>query len=280
MDDRSYDYLKRKVFKLTNINLDDYKSQQMRRRLDMFLANTGFNDVVFYFTALEKNDAMLQKLRDFLTINVSEFFRDRVPFEQLQNIVLPQLLKASPSLNIWSAGCARGQECYSVAMILSSISPSQNHRILATDIDDGSIRVASNGGPYTAGDLKNVSQQLVNRYFTCSGDEYRVKDVIKKRVEIRQQNLLTDKFDDGFDLIICRNVTIYFTEEAKRTLNQKFYHSLKNGGVLFIGGTEVMLDASTIGFKQVGASFYQKSENNGELLKISPVPVNRQLVKT
>ncbi len=81
---------------------------------------------------------------------------------------------------------------------------------------------------------------------------------IKKRVEFRQQNLLCDEFEQDFDLIICRNVTIYFTEEAKQELNQKFYHSLKDGGVLFIGGTEVMLDATNIGFNGLGVSFYQK----------------------
>ncbi len=81
---------------------------------------------------------------------------------------------------------------------------------------------------------------------------------MKQRIEFRQQNLLCDEFEQGFDLIICRNVTIYFTEEAKRELNQRFYHSLKDGGVLFIGGTEVMLDATSVGFKGLGVSFYQK----------------------
>jgi chemotaxis protein methyltransferase CheR len=279
MDDRSYDYFKRKVLKLTRINLDDYKSQQMRRRLDMFVTNSKFPNVVSYFAAVEKDEAMLRKLMDFLTINVSEFFRDKVPYEQLQTVILPKLLREKPSLNIWSAGCSHGQECYSIAMILNNISFSRNHRILATDLDEGSLKVAKNGGPYTAGDLKNVPEQYLKRYFTRSEDGYFLQDMIRSKVEVRQQNLLIDTFEVGFDLIVCRNVTIYFTEEAKRTLNKKFHHSLKAGGFLFIGGTEVMLDASSIGFKPVGVSFYQKEEKT-EPFRVSPFATNRLLVKT
>jgi chemotaxis protein methyltransferase CheR len=279
MDDRSYEYLKRKVLKLTKINLDDYKSQQMRRRLDMFLANSKFQNVVSYFAALEKDEEMLRKLMDFLTINVSEFFRDKAPYEQLQKEILPKLLWEKPSLNIWSAGCSHGQECYSIAMILNNISFSHNHRILATDIDEGSLKIARSGGPYTAGDLKNVPETYIKRYFTHSGEAYFLQDAIRKKVEVRPQNLLIDTFEVGFDLIVCRNVTIYFTEDAKRALNKKFYQSLRAGGILFIGGTEVMLDASSIGFKPVGVSFYRKEEKS-EPFKASPVLTNRLLVKT
>jgi chemotaxis protein methyltransferase CheR len=278
MDDRSYDYLKRKVLALTGINLNDYKSQQMRRRLDMFVSNTRFDNIVSYFAALEKDEAMLRKLTDFLTINVSEFFRDKPPYDYLQNVVLPKLLREKSALNIWSAGCSHGQECFSIAMILNNISFSRNHRILATDIDEGSLKIARNGGPYTPGDLKNVPEQYLKRYFIRSGENYFIQESVRKAVEVRQQNLLTETFEVGFDLIICRNVTIYFTEEAKRTLNKKFHHSLRAGGFLFIGGTEVMLDAPVIGFKPVGISFYQKIEN-AEPLRISPLVRNGQLVK-
>lgn len=278
MEDKSYEYLKRKILKLTNIDLDSYKSQQMKRRLGMFLTHTRYENIVSYTAALERDEEMLQKLRNFITINVSEFFRDNSPFEYLQKNILPKLLKNNPSLNIWSAGCSRGQECYSVAMILSGISPGQNHRILATDIDEDSLKKAKDGGPYSSGDLKNVQQSFLKRYFTSSGGEYRVIDRIKHRVKVQELNLLNDKFERGFDLIICRNVTIYFTEETKRELNQRFLQSLNDGGVLFIGGTEVMLDAASIGFNQIGTSFYQKPERRPAVLRKNPV--NNVLVKT
>ncbi len=278
MDEKSYEYLKKKILKLTNINLDNYKSQQMKRRLGMFLAQTKYENIVSYASALERDEEMLQKLRNFLTINVSEFFRDDSPFEYLQNSILPKLLKNRPSLNIWSAGCSRGQECYSVAMILSGISPDHNHRILATDIDADSLKRAVNGGPYSSGDLKNVKQSFLKRYFTASGQEFRVIDRIRKRVKVQELNLLNDKFERDFDLIICRNVTIYFTEETKRVLNERFLQSLNAGGILFIGGTEVMLDATSIGFKQIGTSFYQKPESSPAVFKKNPV--NNVLVKS
>ncbi len=258
MDDQEYLYLKRKLLKLTNIDLDSYKSQQMRRRLNVFFAHTGAKNVVDYGHMLEQNQGVLEKLRSFLTINVSEFFRDSSPFEQLQTLILPQLLRNTPRLNIWSAGCSHGEEPYSVAVILESVSPYHNHRILATDIDEGALKQAKAGGPYSPVEVKNAPPILLRRYFTSSNGGYMVVDKIRQRVEFRQQNLLCDEFEQGFDLIICRNVTIYFTEETKRELNKKFYHSLKDGGVLFIGGTEVMLDVVSVGFKRMGASFYQK----------------------
>ena len=258
MDDQEYQYLKRKIMKLTNIDLDSYKSQQMRRRLNMFFAHTGAKNVVDYGHMLEQDQGMLRELRNFLTINVSEFFRDSSPFEQLRTLILPQLLRNNPRLNIWSAGCSHGEEPYSVAMILESVSPHHNHRILATDVDEGALKQARAGGPYSPAEVKNAPSTLLRKYFTSSNEGYMVIDKIRQRVGFRQQNLLCDEFEKGFDLIICRNVTIYFTDETKRELNKKFYHSLKDGGVLFTGGTEVMLDVASVGFKGLGASFYQK----------------------
>lgn len=258
MNDQEYQYLKGKILKLTNINLDSYKNQQMRRRLNMFFANTGAENIVDYGNKLERNQDMLQELRSFLTINVTEFFRDASSFEQLKTSILPQLLKNSPRLHIWSAGCSHGAEPYTIALILETITPYHNHRILATDIDVSALKRAKAGGPYGQEEVRNISSGLIRKYFSSSNGSYMISDKIRQRVEFRQQNLLCEEFKQGFDLIICRNVTIYFTDEAKKELNQKFFSALKYGGVLFIGGTEVMLDVASSGFKGMGVSFYQK----------------------
>lgn len=260
MDDDSYLYLKKKIRKLTNINLDYYKNQQMRRRLDSFISRSETANIVEYCRIIQNNKDALRKLCDFITINVSEFYRDSQPFERLGTSILPKLLDRNPLLDIWSAGCSRGQEPYTIAMILESITPGKKHRILATDIDESALQTAITGGPYTSEDIKNLPVEFKNKYFTYSNEKYLVKSTLKDRVEFRQQNLLNDSFDKGFDLIICRNVTIYFTEEAKHELNFKFFNSLIDGGVLFIGSTEVMLDATKIGFVPMGVSFYQKPE--------------------
>lgn len=259
MDDQNYSYLKRKILKLTKIDLDDYKSQQMRRRLDNFIQHAGVKSVVDYGHMLEDDRNKLQELLDFITINVSEFYRDTAMFSQLQTRILPDLVNNTMKLNVWSAGCSRGQEAYSLAIMLESMSArSRNYRILASDIDDRALSVAMAGGPYGYDDIKSISPELLERYFTCSGKEYRIIDRMKKKLEFKKQNLLLDEFEKDFDLIVCRNVTIYFTDKAKRDLNTKFFNSLKEGGVMFIGGTEVMLDASVIGFENLGVSFYRK----------------------
>lgn len=258
MTDQEFQYLKKKILKLTNIDLEHYKSQQMRRRLDMFVSHSGAKDTVDYCHLLEKETEKLKALQTFLTINVSEFFRDWSPFEQLKISVLPLLLKNSPRLNIWSAGCSHGAEPYSIAMILESISPGVAHRILGTDIDEGALKQARTGGPYHPAEVKNVPPNYLRRYFTSSNGNYAISDKIKQTIEFKQHNLLRDQFEKDFDLIICRNVTIYFTDETKKKLNQKFYQSLKNGGVLLIGATEVIFDITSIGFKGLKTSFYQK----------------------
>ena len=258
MNDQDYEYLKRKLLTLTGIDLDSYKSQQMRRRLNMFYAHTGAGNIMEYCQMIKHDRDMLDKLRNFITINVSEFFRDSASFTQLRTSILPLLLKQNPRLNIWSAGCSHGAEPYSVALALEGISPGGRHRILATDIDDGALKRARAGGPYNPAEVKNVSSSILQKYFINSSGDYMFSEKIKRKVEFRQQNLLSDRFEDGFHLIICRNVTIYFTEEAKRGINQRFFNALRPGGILFIGGTEAMLDVTNLGFIGLKPSFYQK----------------------
>ncbi|MBI4596308.1 MAG: protein-glutamate O-methyltransferase CheR, partial [Candidatus Tectomicrobia bacterium] len=232
MDDYEFGYLKRKVLAWTGIDLDSYKSQHMRRRLDSVVFASSCS-VIQYCERLQNELETLRKLRDFLTINVSEFFRDTEQFDLLKNAILPDLLTRNHKLNIWSAGCSHGGEPYSVAMILDEISPGVKHRILATDIDEGVLARARNRGPYSSQDVRNVGRFRLQKYFAESPGGYWIKDVVKQEVEFRQLNLLGDCFETGFDLILCRNVIIYFTEKAKARLIEGFYKSLKDNGVLF-----------------------------------------------
>jgi chemotaxis protein methyltransferase CheR len=265
MNDEEYGYLKRKFLKLTSINLDAYKSQQMRRRLNAYIENSQTESVVEYCQKLGQSPEMLEKLRNYMALNVSEFFRDLQLFEQLQNTVLPQLLRRSPRLNIWSAGCSHGEEPYTLSMLLDQATPIIRHHILATDIDDEALEKARAGGPYLPEVLRSLPAALLQKYFTSlPNGNCMVNDNLRQRVIFRRHNLLGDVFENGFDLILCRNVTIYFTEETKRVLYGKFLQSLKKGGFLFSGGTEVMLNASSIGFINVKASLYQKPDAVGK----------------
>ena len=261
MKDLEYTYLKSKILSLTKIDLDNYKSGQMRRRLEGFIDRTKGLDVSVYCKNLNRDPKLLRDLQDFLTINVSEFFRDTDPFAVLQTRVLPGLLKLSPSLNIWCAGCSIGAEPYSIAMMLRKLSPGRQHRILATDLDEKALAKAAAGGPYSASEVKGVPQEFAGKHFAADGEGYRVVESIKRRVEFRRHDMLSGPPEIGFDLILCRNVMIYFTDKAKDGLHLGFARALKDRGVLFLGGTEALLEFQALGLKRIHTSFYEKTGN-------------------
>jgi chemotaxis protein methyltransferase CheR len=253
-----YILIKKKVRELIKIELDYYNANQMMRRLDGFVIRSKTAGVAQYCQLLENNPAEVAKLENFLTINVSEFFRDSVHFKVLKEKILPAILQENLQLNIWSAGCSNGAEAYSVAILLDNLSPYRTHRILATDIDKNILAQAAAGGPYHAVDIKNVPPALVEKYFQKTGEEYKVIELLRSKVTFKQQDLTRDPFDKNFDLIMCRNVVIYFTDEAKKKLRKRFIDAMKLNGILFIGATETMLDAGDTGFVRLSPCFYKK----------------------
>lgn len=265
MKDQEYSYLKEKIFKLTDLDIDSYKSQQMRRRLEGYVARSTASNVISYCRMLEQDKDMRRKLMDFLAINVSEFFRDVPQFQYLKAVILPELLRHGHRLNIWSAACSCGQEPYSIAIILEDIClSSDQYRILATDIDESAMEQAIKGGPYSSADVRNVEKRALQQYFIKTEEGYWITDRIKRRVNFKRNNLLRDQFERGFDLIVCRNVIIYFSEDVRDNLYQKFYQSMKVGGSLFIGGSEVILRPVDLGFSILSPSFYRKLPVNAQ----------------
>jgi chemotaxis protein methyltransferase CheR len=259
MNEIEYDCLKRKVRQLIQIDLNNYKENQMMRRLDGFISHAKMTDVIQYCGRLDNDPAEVTKLRSFITINVSEFYRDQMHFNTLRRAIFPELLKNSPRLNIWSAGCSDGEEPYTVAVILNELNPGVKHRIFASDIDKESLNKAAAGGPYQPQEIRNVPPPFLMKYFNISEQGYTINERIRDRITFAQHDLTRDKFQYGFDLIICRNVTIYFSAETKKILSLKFLNCLKENGVLFIGATETMLDANDIGFQQICPCFYKKN---------------------
>ena len=261
MNDAEYAYLSKVLRKLTKIDLNQYRSKQMRRRLDAFISGYGPQSIAAYCRDLDRDPEMLKSLQDFLTINVSQFFRDQQQFVNLKAAILPDLLKYRQRLNIWSAGCSIGAEPYSLAIILEEMNPLHKHRLLATDVDEGALEVAKAGGPYSTRDVENVPKQLLQKYFVLSKKEYWVVDALKQRVKFKRHDLLTEPYEKGFDLILCRNVVIYFTDEAKARLNLMFRGALRPGGILFVGGSEIIMRAKEAGFETVCPYFYRKSDD-------------------
>ena len=255
--EQDWELFKEKLFRKSNINLNDYKPAQMQRRITNHMARYGANKYMDFFAVIERDGEAYSKFIDFLTINVSEFFRTPEKFSELESKVLPDLLSKSARLNIWSAGCSIGAEPYSLAMILGELTPRSRHRILATDLDKEILEKARKA-VYTANELKNIPQARLNKYFSRTGEQYCLNNEIKGLVEFKQHNMLIDRFENGFDLILCRNVVIYFTEEAKDGLYRRFFSSLKPGGVLFVGGTESILSYHSMGYQSYLPFFYQK----------------------
>ncbi|MEA4882357.1 MAG: protein-glutamate O-methyltransferase CheR [Clostridia bacterium] len=260
VDPADYEVFRRKVVALTGIDLGLYKAQQMQRRIAGLMDRAGASSFTAYGQLIERDKRELDKFTDYITINVSEFFRNPEKFAELEQKIIPMLLQQSPNLSVWSAGCSNGAEIYSVAMILDSVAPKGYHRLLATDLDTGIMSKAV-AGVYGSADVRNVSSVRQAKYFTVSGDNYVLSSQIKSKVQFKMHNLLADRFDRGFDLILCRNVVIYFTEPAKQELYRKFQASLKDNGVLFVGGTETILNARDIGLSAVSSFFYKRVPN-------------------
>ncbi len=257
MVQEDWELFKQKLFAKSNIDLNQYKPAQMQRRITNLMNRHGVSTYMAFFQLIEANPKLYKDFIDYLTINVTEFFRTPEKFAELEEKVVPDLLTRSSRLNVWSAGCSTGAEPYSLAMILLQKAPAARHRILATDLDSEMLAKAKQGA-YAAGELKNIPAQRMDRYFVKSGDTYTVKDEVKGMVEFQRHNLLLDKFESGFDLILCRNVVIYFTEEAKDALYRRFFSALKPGGVFFVGGTEAILNFRDIGFQHYLPFFYRK----------------------
>jgi chemotaxis protein methyltransferase CheR len=242
----------------TSIDLSQYKENQMRRRLTTLRSKYGFNTFVEYFAALTNEAKLRNEFLDRMTINVSEFWRNPNRWQVLQDKFLPQMIKESPRLNIWSAACSTGEEPYTLGMILDSLQVLERTTLIATDIDDGVLAKAKEGS-YLERSLRDVPAEYKSKYFTASEGAFRVSDRLRKAVKFQKQNLLLDTFGDRYDLIVCRNVMIYFTEEAKHILYGKFARALKPGGLLFVGSTEQIFSPGQYGLETADTFFYRRT---------------------
>ena len=253
-----YEWFKKAVFDLTKIDLNAYKEKQMKRRIDTLIAKNNVTGYDKYIAFLKANTAKFEEFINYLTINVSEFYRNADQWKVLDQQIIPELIsKYGKNLKIWSAACSTGDEPYSLVMALSRHIPLEQIKIYATDLDKQVIAKAK-GGLYSEKSVANVPDDLKRKYFTKVGLSYQISDNVKKRVEFTQHNLLKDAYRDGWHMIVCRNVLIYFTEEAKTEVFIKFQKSLSKGGLLFIGSTEQIINYKEIGYERKNSFFYEK----------------------
>ncbi|SDJ67431.1 CheR family methyltransferase [Sediminibacillus albus] len=245
------------VYKKTGLDLNLYKEVQMKRRLNTLREKRGYQDFVAYYHALSSDNMLLKEFLDRVTINVSEFYRNYARWEVLEKKILPNLLKKKKKLKIWSAACSTGEEPYTLAMIMHQYVNPSDINIVATDLDESVIERAKTG-IYPERALKEVPAPVRKKFFKQEGPFYKVEDSVKQCVTFKKHNLLSDGFESNFDLIVCRNVLIYFTETAKQEIYHKFSNSLNNQGIFFVGSTEQIFHPDQYGFEVIDNFFYQK----------------------
>lgn len=236
--------LKRFIEQTLAIRCSNYKEDYIRRRLLSRMRSTGTESYEDYLAYLRSNPGELENLRNALTINVTEFFRDNDVYDSMKKDLLPALFSQRKRLRIWCAGCSTGEEPYSLAMILTDMrvqNPEISAQIFATDIDTVVLAKAQEG-VYTPKAMVKLSETQIRRHFTRLPEgNYQVKPNLKELIRFRPHDLMSGTpVSRWLDLIICRNVTIYFNEQQKDELVKMFHGALVSGGFYIMGKTEYL----------------------------------------
>ena len=225
----------------------DYNLRDIEDALDKRMQALGVSSALSYYDLLTKSDKREDEFRELLnilTVKHTYFFRNEQQFKILKEKILPEMI-AKKSIKIWSAGCATGEEAYSIAMTVLDVldnTEGWDIQILATDASTQALEAARKGA-YSADAAKYVPADHLEKYFTKEAAPdgrpvYAVRPAIKKLVTFAYHNLITDEFPAGFDIIFCRNVVIYFELETIISVMRRFYSSLADHGYLFIGYSE------------------------------------------
>ena len=244
------------------IDFSPYRESTIKRRLSRRMAATGCDNYKDYFYFLEKDTKEYGRLFRDLTVKVSRFFRNRTVFEILSDKIFPDIMNAKESKNdntlrIWCAGCSFGEEVYSVAITLVEYLKKNkkkiddyNISIFGTDIDDEALKRAKQG-VYDAEAVKEVKREILSTYFLSnhpihkSSNSYLVIDSIKNMVSFSKHDLASETkispptgIVANYDLILCRNLLIYFSEPLKKRAFSNLFKSLNPGGYLILGKSE------------------------------------------
>jgi chemotaxis protein methyltransferase CheR len=236
--------LQKSIERLVRIKCSNYKEDYIKRRILSRMRLTDTADFEAYHKYLLANPQELDLLRNALTINVTKFFRDPEVFEAIRREILPDLVRRRGSIRIWCAGCATGEEPYSIAILvheLMALHKDVSVTIYATDIDTVVLQKAA-AGVYDRKALENVDEKKIRKHFISHDDgTFEVRPHIKDLVKFRQHDLMSGApISRYLDVVTCRNVTIYFTEKQKNDLTHLFYSALAVDGYYVIGKTEYL----------------------------------------
>jgi chemotaxis protein methyltransferase CheR len=269
-DALDYEAFARGVQTRFGVHLGEYRIDQMQRRLRTLAEARGHKTFAAFLQELQVTPEALKAFLDTMTINVTELLRNPERFGELTESILPGLLasRKPEGMSVWSAGCSYGAEAYTVAMLLHEQNAAGTHRIRGTDIDRA-VLAKANTACFCEQDMQNISPARRAAHFLDRGvntpdvgplaPRYSPLAHLRSKVQFCPHDLLVDPFPSReYDLILCRNVLIYFTDAAKDRIYRGFFQALRPGGVLFVGGTERLQDHRAIGFESLKPFFYRR----------------------
>ena len=246
--ERLLDYLK----KSRGFDFGGYKRPSLMRRIERRMGLLGVRGFDDYLDHLEVHPGEFAELFDSILINVTSFFRDAQAWEYLAGTVLPAILGAKRDgelVRVWSAGCATGEEAYSIAMLLAEAMGEkafvERVKIYATDLDDEAL-AAARAGAYAARDVEDVESKLLERYFQPQGTRQVFRADLRRAVIFGRHDMMSDPPIGGLDLIVCRNTLMYFNADVQGRILQRFHFALHDGGYLFLGKAEMLLTRGTL----------------------------------
>ena len=257
VDHAAYERFAAGIKTLLGFDLTQYKRPQVWRRANSFARQKGCADVHELVERCKTDLDLRTAVRDMITINVSEFFRNPDAWEALRTTALPDLLRLGRPIRFWSAGCSLGYEPYTFAMMVKEAGGGADTRIGATDLDE-TILAQARASSYAEHQMVGVSDARRARFFDQQGAYWVVKPALRSMVTWRRHDLLRDPFPADQDLIACRNVVIYFTDEAKDGLYRHFTQALRVGGILFIGATEAISSPRDFGLLMLTSGIYRR----------------------
>jgi len=250
-EEELFNQVKRHLLKSRGVDLSGYSPSFVGRAIRKRISRSDIPDYTAYVKLLMRSETETNELLNALSINVTEFFRDRGAFESFQTKVLRPLLEGKIAggggiLRIWSAGCATGQETYTMAMCLAEEAKRLRHQqlpmmsVLGTDISVRAIAKAKRG-VYSEEEVKSIPDKYLSEYFVKKDDSYEISEELRKRMRFTKENLLDVPSSKFFDAIVCRNVLIYFSHPMHETVMNHLHEALRLDGYLMLGRTEALM---------------------------------------
>lgn len=246
------------IRRLTGIDLAQYKRPQMERRIRSFADRHRIDGLPEYLRALAADREALEQFLDRMTINVSQLWRNPEQWDRLATTIVPELAKAG-TIRAWSAGSSYGAEAYTLAAICRRVAPGCKVDIRGTDIDARMVARAREGR-FSDDDARTAPPADLERAFDRDGTGWRAKPELRMMVKFATGDLLRDPVKPASsDLILCRNVVIYFTDGARDQVHRDIATALRPGGHLMVGATERVSDPRAIGLEPVHPFIYRKA---------------------